>query len=71
MRYLLVLITVLAFFACNEKQTPMETPNTTTHWAFPYFEKVDSLNPILKPSPNLTFTDPITQTEVKIGRAHV
>ena len=33
-------------------------------WAFPGFEKVDSLNPILTPSKDLAFIDPITNTEV-------
>jgi predicted GH43/DUF377 family glycosyl hydrolase len=36
-----------------------------THWAFPHFEKVDSLNPILNPSDTLTFQDPITNKMVK------
>ena len=65
MRSLFVLITVLAILACNEKQTPIDPISETPFWAFPYFEKVDSLNPILKPSPDLVFTDPITQTEVR------
>lgn len=33
-------------------------------WAFSYFQKVDSLNPILKPTAQLTFIDPITRNEV-------
>lgn len=33
-------------------------------WAFPYFEKVDSLNPILSPTPDLKFLDPITNHTV-------
>lgn len=33
-------------------------------WAFPNFEKVDSLNPILEPDPNSEFTDPVTGSPV-------
>jgi len=33
-------------------------------WAFSSFEKADSINPILKPSASLTFTDPITKKQV-------
>ncbi len=36
------------------------TAEPTHSWAFPYFEKVDSLNPILSPSPDLSFKEPIT-----------
>ncbi len=35
------------------------------NWAFPPFEKVDSLNPILSPSSNLEFIDPITGNTIK------
>lgn len=34
--------------------------NKNSDWAFPYFEKVDSLNPILRPTNNSEFKDPIT-----------
>lgn len=41
------------------------------NWAFPFFEKIDSLNPILKPSPELKFTDPMTQQEVAWEKRNV
>ena len=41
------------------------TTQSNPEWAFPYFEKIDSLNPILSPSQELAFTDPITGTSVK------
>lgn len=49
-------------FSClsNPKSETLE--QTTQPWHFPYFKKVDSLNPILSPSSELTFTDPITGT---------
>jgi predicted GH43/DUF377 family glycosyl hydrolase len=52
-------------FSCQEnKPEEIESRDKTQAWAFPYFEKVDSLNPILKPSPELSFRDPITDTLV-------
>lgn len=62
MRSLLFFLVLVICYSC-QMATEKETESTaiTQHWAFPYFEKADSINPILKPSPELTFTDPITQ----------
>ncbi|SHJ02382.1 glycoside hydrolase family 130 protein [Algibacter luteus] len=49
-------------------ETKIPTKNTSSedlkNWAFPYFEKVDSLNPILSPTSDLKFIDPITNNTV-------
>ena len=64
----LLTFTTLFFIllGCQE-QTPMDTDlqDQTQAWAFPYFTKADSLNPILKPSPELSFIDPVTDTLVR------
>ncbi len=49
-------------FSCQSKPKNDSLEQTTQPWHFPYFKKVDSLNPILSPSSELTFTDPITGT---------
>ena len=48
----------MLLFQC---EVPIQQNQT---WAFPYFEKVDSLNPILEPSETLKFIDPMTLNEV-------
>jgi predicted GH43/DUF377 family glycosyl hydrolase len=53
----------LLLFGCEAKiKTQSENFKS---WAFPYFEKVDSLNPILSPTLDLKFLDPITNNTVK------
>ena len=54
----------LLLLNCQEKPIDSTSLNKSD-WGFPYFEKVDSLNPILKPSGELVFTDPITDSIVK------
>ncbi len=61
MRFAIFILIGLFAFSC--RQTPAIEEDTSTSerdWAFPYFEKADSLNPILLPSSQLEFTDPIT-----------
>lgn len=62
MKILNFLLIILGAFSCK---TSSPTTNVATYptidWAFPYFEKVDSLNPILKPSASQTFVDPISK----------
>jgi predicted GH43/DUF377 family glycosyl hydrolase len=55
----------LLFFNCKENQ-PIAEPDSenTNNWMFDAFVKVDSINPILKPSNALKFIDPITTSEV-------
>jgi len=51
---------------CNEKNTQnISTPETKTDWGFTEFVKVDSINPILNPTDELEFTDPITGSSAK------
>ena len=52
-------------------ESPKEKNLLQENWAFPFFEKIDSLNPILKPSPELKFTDPMTQQEVAWEKRNV
>lgn len=56
---------LLIFCGCAEKK-PLENSSseTTESWAFKNFEKVDSLNPILKPSLDLQFECPITNKKI-------
>lgn len=57
---------LLMIAACRQGDPQSTTVETVTpKWAFPYFEKLDSLNPILKPTPELEFTDPITLNLVR------
>ena len=56
-------ILYLLLFGCEAKiKTQSENFKS---WAFPYFEKADSLNPILSPTLDLKFLDPITNNTVK------
>jgi predicted GH43/DUF377 family glycosyl hydrolase len=48
------------FLSCNSQFKI----KTLEPWAFPHFKKADSINPILDPTKNLSFIDPITNTEV-------
>ena len=62
MRLVFTLLLGVLITGCNDPVT-VDQPKEP-NWAFPYFKKVDSLNPILKPSPELRFTDPITNSDV-------
>jgi len=63
---LLVLITLALLFSCKQNTTKTsDSIDNQSDWMFTEFVKVDSINPILNPSTNLEFTDPITQTSVK------
>lgn len=61
--YLIILL-ILAFYGCkNESLETLEVPKKAAHWAFTDFTKVDSINPILKPTPRLHFECPITKEQ--------
>lgn len=61
MKLILFFLLGLSLIGCKpETDKPIESVTPETPWAFPYFEKVDSINPILSPSSALQFTDPIT-----------
>ena len=66
MKQVLPFLLFLFCFSCKENTSVSDTSEpTTSSWAFPFFEKVDSLNPILSPSPDLEFVDPITGNSLK------
>jgi len=65
MMYRVALISLFLFVGCKENDQKKNLTQDQSDWAFQSFEKVDSINPILKPSPELKFTDPITKKEVK------
>ncbi|TVZ58704.1 putative GH43/DUF377 family glycosyl hydrolase [Flavobacteriaceae bacterium MAR_2010_105] len=61
---ILALVSAFIMFSCKKhSQAPLTTK--VNDWTFPEFVKVDSLNPILNPSDQLEFTDPITGNLVK------
>lgn len=66
-----ILIAVLITSCQSPQSAPLSLDPDQKEWAFPYFEKVDSINPILRPSPDLTFTDPITGQIVKWEQRNV
>lgn len=55
---------LLGFFSISscglESISESEANSNPKNWAFPYFEKVDSLNPILIPDVDQAFIDPMT-----------
>lgn len=64
MKKIITLTLISLCFACD-KTTKDKTDAiaiSEQNWQFNSFEKVDSLNPILNPSSNLSFTCPITKT---------
>jgi len=65
MKHLSILL--LSFFiiaGCNQTSSS-DGESQKGSWAFPGFEKVDSLNPILKPSPDLSFICPINNQPIR------
>jgi beta-1,2-mannosidase len=53
---------IVSIAACrSHADTAQTTSDTLESWAFPHFEKADSLNPILLPSANQFFVEPITK----------
>jgi hypothetical protein len=50
---------------CNTQNLSDNQPKCNENWAFTGFEKVDSLNPILKPSSDLTFVCPINNQSIR------
>ena len=65
-KFLLGIVSIAFFIGCKEKNNEViSVPKTKTDWAFHEFTKVDSINPILNPSSDLTFTDPIMASSSK------
>jgi len=66
MKLITILFSVLVCLGCQEKETVKDlSQEKSQDWAFPYFEKADSINPIMSPSGQLEFNDPITGTVIK------
>ena len=63
MKLIALLTGLLLFNSCTVSSTKKNELNSEA-WAFPYFKKVDSINPILKPTKSQSFTDPITQQKI-------
>ena len=62
---IVLLFTALILIGCQEQTSKEVTVSSSDkNWAFSSFEKADSINPILKPSMDLTFKDPITKKQV-------
>jgi len=58
---ILILCGLFYLSSCQERPSSVADRDPTVKtWAFPYFEKVDSLNPILTPEEDQQFRDPIT-----------
>lgn len=55
---------VLLFAVACSPTNQHNTQDVEESWAFPYFKKIDSLNPILEPTKQLSFVDPITKNKV-------
>ena len=65
-RFFLGVISFASLVNCKENTTQDLLPTEPkTDWAFSEFVKADSINPILNPSSNLEFTDPITEKATK------
>ena len=62
MQFLFLSLTLL-ILSCSTNPFS-KNGNKEEVWAFPYFKKVDSINPILKPTKQLSFSDPITGKQV-------
>lgn len=63
MKKLIALSFVLFTLGCRENPT-QNIEQVDESWAFNAFEKVDSLNPILSPTANLSFDCPISQKAI-------
>src|SRR6056297_3050921 len=59
------LLSLVILTGCNTQNSSDNQPKYNESWAFPGFEKEDSLNPILKPSPDLTFVCPINKQAIR------
>lgn len=64
--WLLAISVVVFFQSCKENNLQNQSVSEPeSFWGFSEFVKVDSINPILKPSANQQFNDPITGATVK------
>jgi len=61
----LALLFLITISGCLSNPDNHSDTKSQVEWGFNGFEKVDSLNPILQPSPLHSFKDPITGNELK------
>lgn len=64
-KILLHFIVIAFFIKCDKVEKSQISAHQQDNWALLNFKKVDSINPILKPSGDLTFNCPLNQSEVK------
>lgn len=65
MNRLLFILTCILMFGCDQSQQRLQQNETRGEsWSLVNFEKVDSLNPILKPTPGLTFDCPLNKQTI-------
>lgn len=60
-----IFILLLLLIACHNNAAEVKEAPLQQTWGFTNFVKVDSLNPILKPSPSLSFDCPLTKKSVQ------
>lgn len=66
LKLILGIVSIAFLVSCKEKTAlDISVSETKIDWAFDEFTKVDSINPILNPSAELQFTDPITGSSTK------
>lgn len=65
-KFLSGMVLVALFQSCKDRYNQgISASENKTDWGFTEFVKVDSINPILKPTDKLQFTDPITGSSAK------
>ena len=64
MKFHIYVVIGLLLFSCKDSDRVHQKNETAENWSLQGFTKVDSLNPILKPTKSLKFTDPITKNVV-------
>jgi predicted GH43/DUF377 family glycosyl hydrolase len=61
----ILLLSLFILAGCNNQNSSDNSTEQNDSWAFSGFEKVDSLNPILKPSSDLSFVCPINNQPIR------
>lgn len=60
----LILLSFLAFSCKNSNDIALDKSSSSNDWTIEGFVKADSINPIMQPSADLNFKDPITGNQV-------
>lgn len=60
----IIFLLSIIIFSCTTQETQQQAKTETSTWAFTRFEKVDSLNPILNPSPEQSFMCPLNNRQI-------